>query len=131
MISDKKVDVLATIYGVLKTITVDDRLPIAMYIGLQLVEKRICKVKYNRTGNFDSMEWMGSKKDLYLFMYNIFPLMTNNRVSYSIYYQTMAVLFKTNQAAIKRGINRYQFEDLDERLQSLVAKFDEHVSFSA
>ena len=130
MISDKKVDVLATIYGVLKTITVDDRLPIAMYIGLQLVEKRICKVKYNRTGNFDSMEWMGSKKDLYLFMYNIFPLMTNNRVSYSIYYQTMAVLFKTNQAAIKRGINRYQFEDLDERLQSLVAKFDEHVSFS-
>ena len=131
MISDKKVDVLATIYGVLKTITVDDRLPIAMHIGLQLVEKRICKVKYNRTGNFDSMEWMGSKKDLYLFMYNIFPLMTNNRVSYSIYYQTMAVLFKTNQAAIKRGINRYQFEDLDERLQSLVAKFDEHVSFSA
>ena len=130
MISDKKVDVLATIYGVLKTITVDDRLPIAMHIGLQLVEKRICKVKYNRTGNFDSMEWMGSKKDLYLFMYNIFPLMTNNRVSYSIYYQTMAVLFKTNQAAIKRGINRYQFEDLDERLQSLVEKFDEHVSFS-
>src|SRR5574344_1673778 len=130
MISDKKVDVLATIYGVLKTITVDDRLPIAMHIGLQLVEQRICKVKYNRTGNFDSMEWMGSKKDLYLFMYNIFPLMTNNRVSYSIYYQTMAVLFKTNQAAIKRGINRYQFEDLDERLQSLVAKFDEHVSFS-
>jgi hypothetical protein len=131
MISDKKVDVLATIYGVLKTITVDDRLPIAMHIGLQLVEQRICKVKYNRTGNFDSMEWMGSKKDLYLFMYNIFPLMTNNRVSYSIYYQTMAVLFKTNQAAIKRGINRYQFEDLDERLQSLVEKFDEQVSTTA
>ena len=131
MISDKKVDVLATIYGVLKTITVDDRLPIAMHIGLQLVEQRICKVKYNRTGNFDSMEWMGSKKDLYLFMYNIFPLMTNNRVSYSIYYQTMAVLFKTNQAAIKRGINRYQFEDLDERLQSLVEKFDEQVSTAA